>query len=184
MTNNNDNVDISIDHSSNDKSYLDIFDEVTDHIANRVVFSTMLGASFGMASATLKGQHNIMKSTFHAGVSSALAMTACFAAERMGYYLVGGKVSTNNNGDSKEIEIYREMIHASNMGNVKSHLLGGILGGAFVSQLYLHRPIPGILFFPPIMLGAYALDYKIDEYRRQRIMATIIDNEEAPDEKL
>ena len=141
--------------------------DVTDYIANRVTICTALGASLGIATSTLKGINgkNLIKPGIHAGVSSALAMTACFVSERL--IFAGICLLESKNDASSQFSQHRSGL--KEIGNVRSHALGGAIGGAFVSKLYTYRALPGIFFFPPIMLVAYGIDYKVNEYREHRL---------------
>lgn len=172
-------------------SIIEGIDDVTDHIANRVSLCTILGSSLGLISSTLNGINGrqLVKPMLHAGVSSALAMTACFMAERLVHVAASSYSSSSfcelnhGNSDDDDSDSDRENIKDSNrlsfcacecvreIGDGRSHVLGGVIGGGIVSKLYTFRALPGVLLFTPIMLVVYGIEIKVNEYREERIKA-------------
>jgi len=131
------------------------FDELTDYLFDRISLAAVSGAAIGISSATLKGIP-IFRPTIQAAASSALAATACFGAERAANALV---------------HLYDGNVEVSERksGDYRSHLAGGVIGGSIVGFLYIHRPITGVLFFSPIMLGVNLIERKMVDYKDKRI---------------
>ena len=106
----------------------------------------------GASSATLTGR-GVMKATLHSAASSALAMTACYIAERAVCYTLHNDMNDQND----------------TLLDWRSHALGGVAGGALVGKIYNGRGIHGALFFTPVMMSCYFLDCKVSQYRDWRI---------------
>jgi hypothetical protein len=137
-------------------------DEV-DRVAARVTLSGMLGLISGAALATYRGTPKVATSMRVAG-SFFLAGTACFGTERIGNAVIH--------------EISPKWAETNRF--YASHAFGGIAGGAMVGGLYQKWPVPGMLFFTPLMLAVAAAELQYEEMRQQKLAerkASIVDQQ-------
>jgi hypothetical protein len=147
-------------------------DEI-DRIAARVTVVGCLGAMAGIGIGLFKGHHRIARTAGLTAFSCALCGTACFGSERLastaGRYLLSAdsnNVDKNDNDDDNRWP-----------ATFLSHAVGGSVGGALLGQLYMGRPVRGIVFFVPLMtvvgLGELLFENKREERLRQRIQEQV-----------
>merc|ERR1711862_673468 len=100
-----------------------------------------------------------------------MGSTACFTSERIANYAIC-QLSQHSSMPSSLRNLYNNNPNydpkAAFYQLLTSHVAGGIVSGAFIGRAFQKRPIYGMLFFTPIMVGVAYVEHKIDEYRRHR----------------
>jgi hypothetical protein len=124
--------------------------EKIDHVAARVSLSAIVGLGFGTVLSTWKG-FPLRSTSFRVASSFAMVGTALFGLERIGYTAL-----------EKKIEGEQRLL-------LMSHSFAGVSGGALNGYLYHRKPIQGIFYFVPVMLGVAFLESTWKQKRQERI---------------
>lgn len=118
-----------------------------DYISLRVSISGVLGLVSGSFIALYRGHDSILRTSSRTGFSCALVSTACFSMERCAY--IG--VTQYLLDDHEREELYMNSKKQYYL-KLYSHMIGGILGGAYVGGIYTGKILRGAFVFTPIML--------------------------------
>ena len=126
--------------------------EHVDHAAARVSLGALTGLIGGMSYATFKGLPFRSTSLKVAG-SLALVGTSLFGAERLAFVSMEG-----------QIENERRRV-------LTSHAFAGVFGGGLNGYLYQKKPLRGMFYFIPIMMGFGFLELAWEQKKLKRIQA-------------
>jgi hypothetical protein len=108
--------------------------EEVDHVANRVGLGTLTGFFCGAAYATVKGFPR-RATALRAAASCAIVGTALFSTERIANIA------------------FRNQIHDETRLTLTSYAFSGVFGGALNGYMYQKKPLRGMFYFVPVMLG-------------------------------
>jgi uncharacterized membrane protein YoaK (UPF0700 family) len=121
--------------------------EHLDYISLRVTTSGVLGAVSGTFISLYRGYDSLFRTSARTAFSCALVSTACFSVERCAYVGMTQYLFDENEQEelmnNKKKQYYLKLY---------SHLVGGLLGGAYVGGLYTGKFMRGAFVFTPIML--------------------------------
>jgi hypothetical protein len=123
--------------------------EHVDHVAARVSLATLVGFFSGATLAALKGYPRRATALKVAG-SCALVGTSVFCSERLAYAAIESQIDQ---------ERARVLI---------SHAFSGVAGGGLNGYLYHKRPLRGMFFFVPAMLGIGFAELKWESMKQNR----------------
>lgn len=129
-----------------------------DRAGARVTVAGFLGSLAGVGTALYKG-HPMGRTVGMTALSCAMVASACFTGERL--------MATIMRNYTPEVE--QEMSRGSFL--MLTHASGGgVLGGSILGYLYIGKPLHGIIFFTPLMVGFGAADAlfqdMVDEQRK------------------
>lgn len=124
--------------------------EYVDHVAARVSMLALTGLGFGSVYSTWKGLP-LRSTTFKIASSFAMVGTALFGLERIGYLALQNQI----------LEERRLLL--------TSHAFAGVTGGALNGYLYHKKPLQGMFYFVPVMIGAAFLETTLQQKRQERI---------------
>lgn len=144
--------------------------EEIDRVAARVTYAGCLGALGGCLSAIYKG-HVIHRTAALTALSCTMVATACFSSERIANF-VAAKILVNNN-EEKHIPSFSQIM--------ATHAIGGIVGGAYTSMIYIRRPLQGVLFLTPIMLIVGVTEFTLQEMSERRRLELLNERADATD---
>lgn len=123
--------------------------EHVDRTASRVATSSFVGFAGGVAYATLRG-YPVGPTSFRVGASFALVATSLFGTERIAY--VAFKDYTQSE---------RQLV-------LTSHAFSGVVGGGLNGYLYQKKPLRGMFYFVPFMLGVGFLELEFQRRKKLR----------------
>lgn len=127
-----------------------LFMNEVDNVANRVGICTIAGFFGGAAYATYKG--SAPRSTaLKAAASCAIVATSLFGTERLANIVLRGQ------------------IHSEQRLTLTSHAFAGIFGGGLNGYLYQHKPLRGMFWGVPVMLGVAAIELEFQRRKQKRI---------------
>lgn len=126
-----------------------------DHVASRVSLSALSGLLGGSIYATLKGLP-LRSTSFRIASSFALVGTAVFGAERVGYVALQSQID----GERRRL--------------LTSHAFAGVSGGALNGYLYHKKPLQGMFYFIPLMLGVAFAELTWEKTRQDRLEAVLL----------
>lgn len=135
-----------------------------DRAAHRVSLSALAGLLGGLTFATFKGLPQ-RATALKAASSCAIVGSAVFGAERLAYVVF-----------EKEIDSRRRLL-------LTSHAFSGLAGGGLAGYLYQKRPLRGMFFFLPVMMGVGFFEILWEEKRELRIKEYIDGQEESSTRK-
>ena len=144
--------------------------EYIDHVAARVSLCALSGFSYGTVYASWKGLP-LRSTSFKIATSFAMAGTALFGFERIGYAATQYQQQQNTNDNNQHFSLFT------------SHSFAGITGGAINGYLYRRKPIQGVIVFVPIMLGFALLELTWQKKKLQRIQELLLTEEEEDQEE-
>ena len=121
-----------------------------DHAAARVSLATIIGMMGGSALATLRG-YPLRATTFRTAFSCTLVATTMFGMERLGYVAFQDQIWDNP----------RRLL-------LTSHAFSGIFGGGLNGYLFQQRPLRGMVFFFPLMMGIGLVEVAWDQQKKLR----------------
>lgn len=121
-----------------------------DRVAHRVSLCALTGLSAGSAYATLTGLP-LRSTSIKVSGSCAIVATAMFGAERIAY------VALKNQIDSE-----RQLV-------LTSHAFAGLMGGGLNGYMYQKKPLRGMFFFLPAMMGVGLIELAWERQRQARI---------------
>mmetsp|Transcript_29896 Transcript_29896/g.49627 ORF Transcript_29896/g.49627 Transcript_29896/m.49627 type:complete len:140 (-) Transcript_29896:59-478(-) len=127
-------------------------DEV-DHVANRVGLCTVTGFFGGAAYATFKGFPR-RATALKAAASCALVATSLFGTERIANVALREYVIPKD--DEQRL-------------TMTSYAFSGVFGGGLNGYLYQKKPLRGMFYFVPLMLGAGILELEWNRRKRAKI---------------
>jgi hypothetical protein len=139
--------------------------EHVDRVAARVSLGALTGLFGGAVYATLKGFPRRATSLKVAG-SFALVGTALFGLERIAYVAM-----------QDQMESERRLI-------LTSHAFAGVFGGGLNGHLYQKKPLRGMFYFIPIMIGIAFLELGWEEKKQQRLKTLLEGENDRSDEAL
>eukprot|EP00980_Cylindrotheca_fusiformis_P011295 scaffold2599_cov125-Cylindrotheca_fusiformis.AAC.5 len=129
--------------------------EYVDHVAARVSMCAMTGAGVGTIYSTWKG-FPLRSTTFKIASSFAMVGTVVFGMERIGYAAM-----------ENQIQGERRLL-------LTSHAFAGLAGGAVNGYLYHKKPLQGMFYFVPVMMGVYFLESVLQEKRKERLQELML----------
>ena len=124
--------------------------EHLDRVTHRVSLCALTGLVGGVTFATYKGLPLQATSIKVAG-SCAIVGTALFGAERLAYVALKGQIDNE-----------RRL-------TLTSHAFSGLFGGGLNGYLYQKKPLRGMFFFLPLMMGVGFLELAWEWNRQDRI---------------
>ena len=130
--------------------------EHVDRAAARVASSAFFGLAGGVAYATLRG-YPVPPTSMRIGASFALVSTSLFGSERVAYVL------------------FQEHTKSERQLLLTSHAFSGVVGGGLNGYLYQKKPLRGMFYFVPIMLGIGFCELEFQ--RRKRLREEILRNQ-------
>ena len=144
---------LPIDHTAT----ISIMEHI-DRVAARVSMCAVAGLLGGASYATWRG---FPLGTTSAKVASSVAIvgTTLFGAERLFYIALQPRMMVN---ETNEATRERTIL-------LTSHTLAGITGGALNGSLYQRRPLPGMVYFTPVMIGVALLELEFQTRRQRRV---------------
>ena len=145
--------------------------EYIDHVAARVSLCALSGFSYGTVYASWKGLP-LRSTSFKIATSFAMAGTALFGFERIGYAAIQYQQQQNHTSNNNQ-----------HFSLFTSHSFAGITGGAINGYLYRRKPIQGVIVFVPIMLGFALLELTWQQKKLQRIQELLLTEEEEDQEE-
>ena len=120
-----------------------------DHVASRVCVAGIGGVLSGAVVALNRG-HIVSKTAHSMGWNWALAAAACLSTQRLA--LAGFR--------------YQNDGVITPTATMVSHGVGGVLGGGILGGLFIQKPLRGVVFAVPMMLGIGMLELKFQEEKR------------------
>ena len=151
--------------------------ETLDYMSSRVSLAAVMGGAGGFAIATYRGYHFPARTVGRTALSTAMAATACFGAERAAYAVLR-RCCYDDDGGGGDADPFSLRF--------ASHCAGGLLGGALLGALFIRKPLRGAAFFTPIMLVTAAAEQKFYEVRREKQLDFLKEHErqqqQPPDE--
>jgi uncharacterized membrane protein YoaK (UPF0700 family) len=140
-----------------------------DYISVRVSASGILGAISGSLIALYRGHDSILRTSARTAISCSLVCTACFSFERLAYIGITQYIFDENedyvDGESLINKHNNKTYNNANLQyylKLYTHMMGGMLGGAYVGGLYTGRLLRGAIVFTPIMLLIAVTDEAIN----------------------
>ena len=124
--------------------------EHVDHASVRVSLGTLVGFVSGATLAVWKG-YPLRATALKVAGSCALVITSLSVTERIAY----ASLESHMNSDFQSLMV--------------SHAFSGIAGGGLNGYLYQKRPVRGVVFFLPIMLGVGFLEFEWKKEVQRRI---------------
>lgn len=143
---------------------MDTIMEQVDRVASRVSLCAVTGLFGGATFATFKGLPRRSTSLKVAG-SFALVSTALFGIERVAYYVAM----------DGQMESGRRKI-------LTSHAFAGVFGGGLNGYLYQKKPLRGMFYFIPLMMGVAFLELKWEGKKQQRLQNLLASENESCDD--
>jgi hypothetical protein len=129
--------------------------EHVDHVAARVSICALTGLGFGTIYSTWKG-FPLRSTSFKIAGSFAMVGTALLGLERIGYAAL-----------EKQIQGERRLL-------LTSHSFAGITGGALNGYLFHKKPLQGMFYFVPVMMGVAFLEMMLEEKRQERLQELML----------
>jgi hypothetical protein len=121
-----------------------------DRIANRVGVCTITGFFGGAAYATYRGSSR-RSAALKTAASCAIVATGFFGTERIGNILLRGHVDSE-----------RRLI-------LTSHAFAGVAGGGLNGYLYQQKPLRGMFWGIPVMVGVAVLELEFQRMKQNRM---------------
>ena len=121
-----------------------------DHVAARVSLSALSGLAGGSIYASWKGLP-LRSTSFKIASSFAIVGTALFGLERIGYVTLQNQME----GERRKL--------------LTSHSFAGVTGGALNGYLYHKKPLQGMFYFVPLMLGIAFAELTWEKTRQDRL---------------
>lgn len=131
--------------------------EEVDRVAARVSICALTGILGGTAYATLRG-FPLANIAIKSGTSCAMVGTVLFGVERLAYLAM-----------KEQIDNERRLV-------LTSHAFSGVMGGGINGYLYQKKPMRGMFYFIPVMLGVGFLDLMWQQKKQERIMQVAAEN--------
>lgn len=110
-------------------------EETLDHLSKRVLLAGSVGSIVGVLHGMYKGHARLPRTAALTMLSCALSATACFGSERFFHQTMA-----------------QPLMGSTRNAVLVSHAAGGVVAGAWLGGLYLHRPLRGVVFFTPLMI--------------------------------
>jgi hypothetical protein len=120
-----------------------------DHISARVTLSGVIGAILGTLHGMHRGHHILYRTAGLTGLSWAMVATACCGTERLAHAALPRL-------DDRRIDL------------LLSHAVAGITGGSLLGYLYLRKPLRGVVFFVPAMMGIALIEDEFIKLRERK----------------
>jgi len=121
--------------------------EHIDHIAARVSLSALLGGLGGSIYSSLRGLP-LASTSLKIAASTAMVGTALFTCERAAFVVM-------------DMENHRQRVWTT-------HAFAGVAGGALNGFLYQKKPLRGMFYFVPVMMGVAAMELSWERQKEQR----------------
>lgn len=121
-----------------------------DRVASRVSVCGLMGFAGGIAFSAYRGLP-IQSTAIKVATSCAIVGTSLFATERIACMIL-----------QNEIDNERRLV-------LSSHAFSGIMGGGLNGYAYQKKPLRGMFFFLPIMIGVGFLELGWERQRQSRI---------------
>jgi hypothetical protein len=128
-----------------------IMDEI-DHVANRVGLCTFLGLLGGAVFATYR-DYPRRSTALKVAASCSIVATGLFGTERLANLALRSR-----DGDSNLTTVV-----------VASHACAGIWGGGLNGYLYQKKPLRGMFWGIPVMLGVAFMELEFQRMKQRRI---------------
>jgi hypothetical protein len=132
-----------------------------DHVANRVGLCTFSGFWGGAVYATLRGLP-LRRVALSAAASCALVATSVFGMERLAHVTLQQlilpppttKTTTTNPTTTSTSNTTLSLL-------LMSHVFAGIAGGGLNGYLYHKKPLRGMVWFLPVMMGVAGVEWTL-----------------------
>eukprot|EP00934_Nitzschia_sp_Nitz4_P008860 Nitzschia sp. Nitz4//scaffold170_size48074//3431//3859//NITZ4_007099-RA/size48074-exonerate_protein2genome-gene-0.0-mRNA-1//1//CDS//3329538622//8850//frame0 len=121
-----------------------------DRVSSRVTGCALLGFVGGMIYSTYRG-YPLRATSLRSGLSCAIVGTALFGAERLGYVAMKDLIVDNE----------QQLV-------LTSHAFSGVFGGGLNGYLYQKKPLRGMFFCVPLMLGVGAAELAWEQKKLEK----------------
>lgn len=120
-----------------------------DYISARVTLAGLVGAALGTLHGMHQGHHILYRTAGLTGLSCAMVATACCGTERLAHAAL-------------------PRLRDRRIDLLCSHAVAGITGGSLLGYLYLRKPVRGVVFFVPAMMGIALLEEEFLKLRERK----------------
>ena len=124
--------------------------EHVDRLAARVTLGTFSGLLGGATYAIYKG-FPLRSTALKVAGSFALVGTALLGSERVAYIA------------------FQDQLQNERRTLLTSHAFGGVFGGGLNGYLYQRKPLRGMFFFLPVMMGIAFLELSWEQKKQERL---------------